>query len=218
MRIDEVVTKAFANKVFKARVRLDQGSYKQLIFTTVVAKNLQMAKRLLTAQYGKGNVIGNPQVIQTLTEDEVQEGLTWRGYPCTKDCSGHAAGDNWAEEHGIENPEDCPTGSSNSFWEGCKGSAENKKKKEPVAEAKKDDKRQSDSSLSDETMDPKTREMIKVARAKYPGAKSELGAILKLMYDIRRHSAEEDTDHNERLADIEQRVTNLEQNSSSQSQ
>ena len=68
MKINEVVTKAFGTKLFKARVRINQGSYKQLIDTTVVAKNLQMAIKLLKAQYGKDSVVGNPKIIQDLTE------------------------------------------------------------------------------------------------------------------------------------------------------
>lgn len=39
-------------------------------------------------------------------------------YPCTDDCSGHEAGYRWAEEHGIDDPNDCD-GKSNSFIEGC---------------------------------------------------------------------------------------------------
>lgn len=45
------------------------------------------------------------------------------GYPCTKDCSGHEAGYNWAENRGIESPDDC-SGNSNSFIEGCRAYAE----------------------------------------------------------------------------------------------
>lgn len=45
-------------------------------------------------------------------------GLEFKGYPCTKDCSGHQAGHDWAERWGIENPDSCPY-SNNSFWEGC---------------------------------------------------------------------------------------------------
>ena len=70
MKINEVVSKAFGTKLFKARVRIDQGNYKQLIDTTVVAKNLQMAIKLLKAQYGKDSVVGNPKVIQDLTEEK----------------------------------------------------------------------------------------------------------------------------------------------------
>lgn len=45
------------------------------------------------------------------------------GYPCTDDCSGHEAGYNWAENKGIESPDDCG-GNSSSFIEGCKAYAE----------------------------------------------------------------------------------------------
>ena len=44
--------------------------------------------------------------------------LIYRGYPCTKDCSGHMAGYNYASLYDIPDDE-CPYGSSNSFWEGC---------------------------------------------------------------------------------------------------
>jgi hypothetical protein len=52
--------------------------------------------------------------------------LMYRGYPCTKDCSGHQAGDAWAQAWGITDPNQCPYGNSNSFWEGCKSEAEGK--------------------------------------------------------------------------------------------
>jgi hypothetical protein len=44
-------------------------------------------------------------------------------YSCTDDCSGHEAGYNWAEENGIDDPDDCD-GNSNSFIEGCRAYAE----------------------------------------------------------------------------------------------
>lgn len=44
--------------------------------------------------------------------------LTFRGYPCTVDCSGHAAGYNWAQRKDIDDEDDC-TGRSQSFIEGC---------------------------------------------------------------------------------------------------
>lgn len=53
--------------------------------------------------------------------------LSHRGYPCTKDCSGHVAGDQWAQNHAITDPNQCPYGSSSSFWEGCKSEAESNK-------------------------------------------------------------------------------------------
>jgi len=52
------------------------------------------------------------------------EPLMHRGYPCTKDCSGHYAGDLYAQNNGITDPRQCPYGNSNSFWEGCKSEAE----------------------------------------------------------------------------------------------
>jgi hypothetical protein len=47
-----------------------------------------------------------------------ESGLYYQGYPCTKDCSGHEAGFNYAAYLGLDDSE-CPYGSSNSFWEGC---------------------------------------------------------------------------------------------------
>lgn len=44
-------------------------------------------------------------------------------YGCTEDCSGHEAGYQWAEDNGIEGPDDCG-GRSNSFIEGCMTYAE----------------------------------------------------------------------------------------------
>jgi hypothetical protein len=41
----------------------------------------------------------------------------------TQDCSGHEAGYEWAEEHGIDDPDDC-SGNSESFIEGCRAYAE----------------------------------------------------------------------------------------------
>jgi len=49
---------------------------------------------------------------------DVLEAGVYKGYPCTKDCSGHAAGDRWADARNITDPNQCPY-SNNSFWEGC---------------------------------------------------------------------------------------------------
>ena len=43
--------------------------------------------------------------------------------PCTYDCSGHQAGYDWAEQHDIDDPDDC-NGNSQSFIEGCEEYAE----------------------------------------------------------------------------------------------
>ena len=48
--------------------------------------------------------------------------LTFHGYDCTDDCSGHQAGYDWAEQHGITDPDQCG-GNSESFIEGCKAYA-----------------------------------------------------------------------------------------------
>lgn len=48
---------------------------------------------------------------------------TFKGSACTDDCSGHEAGYKWAEEKGINDPDDCG-GKSNSFIEGCRSYAE----------------------------------------------------------------------------------------------
>lgn len=49
--------------------------------------------------------------------------LSFRGYECTEDCSGHEAGYEWAEDNGIDDPDDCG-GNSESFIEGCQAFAE----------------------------------------------------------------------------------------------
>jgi hypothetical protein len=50
-------------------------------------------------------------------------GATFHGHDCTVDCSGHEAGLNWAEEHGITDGDDCDTAgehsNSPSFAERC---------------------------------------------------------------------------------------------------
>jgi hypothetical protein len=64
--------------------------------------------------------------VSELTEQELTEQpFMYKGYPCTKDCSGHMAGYAWAERNGIDDEDYCG-GSSNSFWEGCKSKTEGK--------------------------------------------------------------------------------------------
>jgi hypothetical protein len=46
-------------KTFKATVKLPQKGYTTLIDTQVVARNYELARRLLIAQYGKGSVVSN---------------------------------------------------------------------------------------------------------------------------------------------------------------
>lgn len=56
MRLAEI---ASGLKTYKATVKLPQKGYSTLIDTQVVARNYEMARRLLTAQYGKGSVVSN---------------------------------------------------------------------------------------------------------------------------------------------------------------
>jgi hypothetical protein len=55
MRFEEL-TKQF--KFFKAKVKIKQPGYSQLIDTTINAKDKVMAQRLLKSQYGKDAVVG----------------------------------------------------------------------------------------------------------------------------------------------------------------
>ena len=55
-----------------------------------------------------------------------QSGLWYRGYPCTRDCSGHRAGYAWAMRRLAKTLADCGNPLSNSFWEGCKSWIEKK--------------------------------------------------------------------------------------------
>jgi len=46
-------------KTFKATVKLPQKGHSTLIDTQVVARNYEMARRLLIAQYGQGSVVSS---------------------------------------------------------------------------------------------------------------------------------------------------------------
>jgi hypothetical protein len=43
---------------------------------------------------------------------------SFKGYQCTRDCSGHEAGYAWAQRKGVTEKSQC-TGKSQSFIEGC---------------------------------------------------------------------------------------------------
>jgi hypothetical protein len=66
---------------------------------------------------------GDPEDRESFVPYEEREELTFDGYRCVDDCSGHEAGYEWAEEHGITDPERCG-GNSESFIEGCMAFAE----------------------------------------------------------------------------------------------
>ncbi len=44
---------------------------------------------------------------------------SFHGQACTRDCSGHKAGYEWAEKKNVTQPEQCG-GKSRSFAEGCR--------------------------------------------------------------------------------------------------
>ena len=51
-------------QLFAARVKVKQPGYSQMIDTTVTAKNKEMARRLLRAQYGKTALVNNLREIK----------------------------------------------------------------------------------------------------------------------------------------------------------
>ncbi len=57
------------------------------------------------------------------SDDDSDNVRLFHGYRCTDDCSGQEAGYRWAEDHGIDDPDDCG-GNSQSFIEGCRAYAE----------------------------------------------------------------------------------------------
>jgi hypothetical protein len=70
---------------------------------------------------------------------------TFAGYDCTEDCSGHEAGYDWADEHGIDDQDLCDDLSTNSesFKEGCKAYVSG-------GDREPDDQADPDASVSDE--------------------------------------------------------------------
>ena len=83
------------------------------------------------------------------SKPESSSGLTFDGDPCSGDCSGHEAGYRWAEEHSIDDEDDCDTAgetsNSPSFAQGCKAYVEGES--DNVSSSDSDDD-------SDDTDDP----------------------------------------------------------------
>lgn len=63
---------------------------------------------------------------------------SFKGYPCTQDCSGHEAGYAWAQRKGISDAADC-RGNSNSFIEGCLAAVAESFNPDSIAPAAGDD-------------------------------------------------------------------------------
>ena len=68
------------------------------------------------------SVVEDEEDLELYEEEKPVEEKTFKGYECTVDCSGHEAGYEWAEEQGIDDPDDCE-GNSQSFIEGCRAFA-----------------------------------------------------------------------------------------------
>ena len=90
------------------------------------------------------------RLVSAPSYDAQQEtGLTFDGDPCSGDCSGHEAGYRWAEEHSIDDEDDCDTAgetsNSPSFAQGCKAYVEGES--DNVSSSDSDDD-------SDDTDDP----------------------------------------------------------------
>ena len=62
-------------------------------------------------------------LLASVTQSAFAQERTFGGYDCTKDCSGHKAGYDWAAEHNIISERDCD-GDSQSFIEGCQAYVE----------------------------------------------------------------------------------------------
>ena len=75
------------------------------------------------------------QAFWSKAHESLDEELTFKGYPCIYDCSGHQAGYEYATRWGLE-PDECPYGNSNSFWEGCKSRGEEQEIEENFADGK----------------------------------------------------------------------------------
>jgi hypothetical protein len=64
MKAQEFITKSKL-KVYAVKIKLPQGGYNNIIDTTVMAKNPEMARRILRTQYNNSNVIvGQPKEIK----------------------------------------------------------------------------------------------------------------------------------------------------------
>jgi hypothetical protein len=78
------------------------------------------------SQPSTGQADAGPLATSSASDRTAAQGpaRSFGGYDCSGDCSGHEAGYAWAEEHDIDDEDDCEAagGNSNSpsFAEGCK--------------------------------------------------------------------------------------------------
>src|SRR5258706_3565733 len=90
-------------------VHIRSRAFKLQVILGKMKRYYAMRIKLLFLMIALGATIGAQQ----------SKASTFGGYECTNDCSGHAAGYKWAEEHSIAGEEVCPAGDSESFHEGC---------------------------------------------------------------------------------------------------
>ncbi len=78
------------------------------------------------SQPSTGQAETGPPATSSASDRSAAQGpaRSFGGYDCSGDCSGHEAGYEWAEEHDIDDEDDCEAAGDNSnspsFAEGCK--------------------------------------------------------------------------------------------------
>jgi hypothetical protein len=117
MMIDQIRALAFALPLVLAACSEDNDLQES---SEVDAMAMEAEAEAIADEAMEGSGYQNP-----ITDMEALDnsGLTFEGYECTEDCSGHEAGYAWAEDNDITDPDDCG-GNSNSFYEGCVAYAE----------------------------------------------------------------------------------------------
>jgi hypothetical protein len=117
--------KPFINVAYNGEAWVNEGNHRIMAAAKLGWKDLPVqvsyydgGERIETGPMYPGKI--------GLSESMIDEaGLTYKGYPCTKDCSGHRAGYMWAVRKGVINRSDCPYRPTHpSFWEGCKSKTE----------------------------------------------------------------------------------------------
>lgn len=89
--------------------------------------------RAMSRETAGGSPLRICLLVAALMAPPAAQAESFHGYRCTHDCSGHEAGYEWAERHGITDPSDCG-GRSQSFIEGCEAWAEEHPADEPENE------------------------------------------------------------------------------------
>lgn len=100
-----------------AGVRYDIDS-KLIVFRGFADEGDYPVANAYVLENGAFRLVSSVPLDLKIAEDAEKPGLTFRGYDCSGDCSGHEAGYDRAERQGITSVEDC-TGNSQSFIEGC---------------------------------------------------------------------------------------------------